>query len=58
MHESQSAFLPEAGYVCVSCGTGTGQAELNTLPSARCANCGFTVFAKARSRLVKQVKAV
>lgn len=58
MSESKSTLLPKADYVCVRCGTKVSQGELSGLPSPRCANCGFTVFAKTRSQLVKQVKAV
>jgi DNA-directed RNA polymerase subunit RPC12/RpoP len=52
------AVLPPATYACVRCATKASASELQALPSPRCDNCGFTVFSKTRSRLVKQVGAV
>lgn len=56
--EKTTTVLPGAVYACARCGTRVSQAELEALPSPRCANCGFTVFAKVRPSLVKQVSAV
>ncbi|MDA4135641.1 MAG: RNA polymerase Rbp10 [Thaumarchaeota archaeon] len=56
--ESEVEVLPGARYSCANCGTRVTQAELQGLPSPRCSSCGFTVFAKSRADLVKQVKAV
>ena len=58
MSESNAVVLPSATYACVRCGTKVSLSELQALPSPRCANCGFTVFAKMRGQLVKQVAAV
>jgi DNA-directed RNA polymerase subunit RPC12/RpoP len=53
----QSTVFPAAEYECARCHTRVSQKELESLPSPRCANCGFTVFAKVRSGMVRQVKA-
>ncbi|MDV3243885.1 MAG: hypothetical protein LYZ66_01770 [Nitrososphaerales archaeon] len=46
-----------AVYECVRCGTKTTQEELSRLPEVKCI-CGYRVFRKSRSSLVKQIKAV
>ncbi|HXW37197.1 MAG TPA: hypothetical protein VEJ36_04760 [Nitrososphaerales archaeon] len=49
--------LVGAVYECVRCGTRTTQEELSRLPEVKCI-CGYRVFRKARSSVVKQIKAV
>ncbi|MDG6929412.1 MAG: RNA polymerase Rbp10 [Nitrososphaerota archaeon] len=44
-------------YECIRCGTKVTSEELNSLPEIKCI-CGYKVFKKARSPLVKQIKAV
>lgn len=56
--EPEAQVFAGATYACVRCGTKVTQKELEALPSPRCANCGFTVFAKVRSSAVKQVSAI
>jgi DNA-directed RNA polymerase subunit RPC12/RpoP len=58
LSDSKPVVLLQTDYVCVRCGTRTSQTDLEALSSPRCASCGFTVFGKARSQLIKQVRAV
>ena len=44
-------------YKCLRCGNETMHEELNRLPEIKCI-CGFRVFIKERSGLVKSVKAI
>jgi len=44
-------------YRCLRCGNQSMLAELNRLPEIKCI-CGFRVFTKERSGLVKTVKAI
>ena len=44
-------------YRCLRCGTQSTLVELNRLPEIKCI-CGFRVFTKERSGLVKTVKAI
>ena len=44
-------------YSCLRCATKVTSTELNRLPEIKCI-CGFRVFTKARSPIVKTVKAV
>jgi DNA-directed RNA polymerase subunit P len=44
-------------YRCLRCGNQTMLEELNRLPEIKCI-CGFRVFTKERSGLVKTVKAI
>ena len=44
-------------YWCLRCGNQSMLAELNRLPEIKCI-CGFRVFTKERSGLVKTVKAI
>lgn len=44
-------------YECVKCGTITNTEELSRLPEIKCI-CGFRVFKKIRSGIVKQLKTI
>jgi len=44
-------------YRCLRCGNQSMLTELNRLPEIKCI-CGFRVFTKERSGLVKTVKAI
>jgi DNA-directed RNA polymerase subunit P len=55
--EQPVKVFPGAVYECVRCGTTTTQEELSTLPEVKCI-CGYRVFRKVRSSVVKQIKAV
>lgn len=44
-------------YSCLRCGTKVSNSELSRLPEIKCI-CGFRVFTKIRSPLVKTVKAI
>ena len=44
-------------YRCLRCGNQSMLEELNRLPEIKCI-CGFRVFTKERSSLVKSVKAI
>jgi len=44
-------------YECIYCGTQTSQTELASLPEVKCI-CGYKVFRKVRSPVVKQLKAI
>ena len=44
-------------YKCLRCGTQNSNSELSILPEIKCI-CGFRVFLKVRSPIVKSVKAV
>ena len=58
---SQSEEISEekfdVDYRCLRCGNQSMLAELNRLPEIKCI-CGFRVFTKERSGLVKTVKAI
>ena len=44
-------------YTCLRCGTNVSNTELSRLPEIKCI-CGFRVFSKIRSPVVKSIKAV
>ena len=44
-------------YSCLRCGTEVTNTELNRLPEIKCI-CGFRVFLKMRSNIVKSINAV
>ena len=44
-------------YYCLRCATKVSSTELSRLPEIKCI-CGFRVFTKARTPIVKTVKAV
>tara|TARA_B100000029_G_scaffold144041_1_gene139261 strand:- start:355 stop:579 length:225 start_codon:yes stop_codon:yes gene_type:complete len=44
-------------YKCLRCGTENNNSELSVLPEIKCI-CGFRVFLKVRSPIVKEVKAI
>jgi len=44
-------------YSCIRCGTKVSNSELTRLPEIKCI-CGFRVFIKMRSPVVKTVKAL
>ena len=44
-------------YKCLRCGTQNSNSELSILPEIKCI-CGFRVFLKVRSPIVKSVKAI
>ena len=44
-------------YSCLRCATRVSSSELNRLPEIKCI-CGFRVFTKVRSPIVKTVNAV
>ena len=44
-------------YSCLRCATNVSSSELSRLPEIKCI-CGFRVFTKVRSPIVKTVKAV
>ena len=44
-------------YKCLRCGTENSNSELSVLPEIKCI-CGFRVFLKTRSPIVKSVNAV
>ena len=61
--ENSNEPLEEVGekfdviYRCLRCGNENMLAELNRLPEIKCI-CGFRVFIKERSGLVKTIKAI
>ena len=44
-------------YSCLRCNTRVSNSELNRLPEIKCI-CGFRVFTKVRSPIVKTVKSI
>jgi len=44
-------------YSCLRCGTTVPNSELGRLPEIKCI-CGFRVFIKVRTPLVKSIKAI
>ena len=44
-------------YSCLRCGTHVTNSELSRLPEIKCI-CGFRVFIKVRSPIVKTIKAI
>ncbi len=44
-------------YSCLRCNTKVSNSELNRLPEIKCI-CGFRVFTKVRSPIVKSIKAI
>ena len=44
-------------YSCLRCNTQVSNSELNRLPEIKCI-CGFRVFTKVRSPVVKTVKSI
>ena len=44
-------------YSCLRCNTQVSNSELNRLPEIKCI-CGFRVFTKVRSPIVKTVKSI
>lgn len=57
-HSEAFEVFQGASYECATCGRDVSSVELETLPSPRCANCGFTVFSKSRREFAKQVSAL
>ena len=55
--EADSVVTFDVNYSCLRCGTTVSNAELSRLPEIKCI-CGFRVFTKSRSPVVKTVKAV
>ena len=47
----------DVNYKCLRCGTINSNSELTVLPEIKCI-CGFRVFLKVRSPIVKSVKAI
>jgi len=47
----------DAVYTCLRCNTNVSNSELSRLPEIKCI-CGFRVFTKVRSPIVKSIKAV
>ncbi len=44
-------------YSCLRCGTNVANSELSRLPEIKCI-CGFRVFTKVRTPIVKSIKAI
>ncbi len=44
-------------YSCLRCGTSVPNSELSRLPEIKCI-CGFRVFTKVRTPIVKSIKAI
>ena len=44
-------------YSCLRCGTTVPNSELSRLPEIKCI-CGFRVFTKVRTPIVKSIKAI
>lgn len=44
-------------YSCLRCGTNVPNSELSRLPEIKCI-CGFRVFTKVRTPIVKSIKAI
>ena len=47
----------DVNYKCLRCGTVNSNSDLTVLPEIKCI-CGFRVFLKVRSPIVKSVKAI
>ena len=47
----------DVNYKCLRCGTINSNSDLSVLPEIKCI-CGFRVFLKVRSPIVKSVKAI
>ncbi len=47
----------DVDYSCLRCGTIVSNSELSRLPEIKCI-CGFRVFSKMRSPIVKSIKAL
>ena len=47
----------DVNYKCLRCGTINSNSDLTVLPEIKCI-CGFRVFLKVRSPIVKSVKAI
>ncbi len=47
----------DVAYSCLRCGTQVSNSELSRLPEIKCI-CGFRVFIKVRSPIVKTIKAI
>ena len=47
----------DVNYKCLRCGTLNSNSDLSVLPEIKCI-CGFRVFLKVRSPIVKSVKAI
>ena len=47
----------DVNYTCLRCGTNVSNTELSRLPEIKCI-CGFRVFSKVRTPIVKSVKAI
>ena len=47
----------DVNYKCLRCGTVNSNSDLSVLPEIKCI-CGFRVFLKVRSPIVKSVKAI
>ncbi len=57
VEETQKQSFGSVMYECIYCGTQTSSTELASLPEVKCI-CGYKVFRKVRSPVVKQLKAI
>jgi len=57
MEEKPQEEKFDVNYSCLRCGTMVSNAELSRLPEIKCI-CGFRVFIKARTPIVKTIKAI
>lgn len=57
MEESQDAIASSPVYECISCGGRVSYSELERYISFRCPYCGYRIFRKIRTPIVKKVKA-
>jgi DNA-directed RNA polymerase subunit P len=55
--ESPPSEKSDVIYSCLRCGTQVANSELSRLPEIKCI-CGFRVFIKVRSPIVKTIKAI
>ncbi|MEK0319372.1 MAG: RNA polymerase Rbp10 [Nitrosopumilus sp.] len=55
--ETKESVKFDVIYTCLRCGTNVPDTELSRLPEIKCI-CGFRVFTKARTPLVKTIKAI
>ncbi|MFQ6011815.1 MAG: RNA polymerase Rbp10 [Nitrososphaerales archaeon] len=57
VEETEKQTFGGVMYECIYCGTQTSSTELAALPEIKCI-CGYKVFRKVRSPVVKQLKAI
>ncbi|KFM15161.1 DNA-directed RNA polymerase subunit P protein [Marine Group I thaumarchaeote SCGC AAA799-O18] len=55
--DSVQAEKFDVNYSCLRCGTKVNNSELSRLPEIKCI-CGFRVFTKMRSPIIKTVKSI